>query len=178
MNLSDAIREGCKIAPVQLYRQFFDRFSELGRFAFFSVPKGACALGAALYGSGGFNDVFASEMRHPGAEASSRFPILLSLTICPTAACPLFVGGTTLELGNVVTHLNDEHRWTREAIAMWVETLEQKIDEEAIAASVSDAAFNAFASAMLAVPAVIIERSDGNLYAVVEQSVERQKAKP
>jgi hypothetical protein len=46
---------------------------------------------------------------------------------CPCAEC---ADRVLLELGCVAVHLNDNHRWTREQIADWVETIEKRLEAE------------------------------------------------
>lgn len=47
--------------------------------------------------------------------------VLASFQTCP--ACPTYIGSRRPTF-NLIAHLNDDHRWTREAIADWVETIE------------------------------------------------------
>ena len=46
-------------------------------------------------------------------------PLLRMVPQCPVTLCK-----ESDEVDRLVTHLNDDHRWTREQIAEWIETLE------------------------------------------------------
>jgi hypothetical protein len=100
MQLSEAIRLGSMLGP-----QSFGKYHD---------PKthATCAAGAAALALGGevsFNEVLV------------RWCYARHLT-CPSC------GRNDLHLVHLIEHLNDEHRWTREAIADWVEALEAKHD--------------------------------------------------
>ena len=75
-----------------------------------------CALGAALVAIGQ-NPMIASELDDIPAEWIPPGGFL-----CP--AC--LYGDYSNHLDNMVGHLNDDHHWTREQIADWVETVEQE----------------------------------------------------
>lgn len=71
---------------------------------------GSCALGAAML-------------------MQRSFPLLQSSRVtCPACMDPRI----HTRLDNIITHLNDNHRWTREAIADWVATLEPAVIFEEI----------------------------------------------
>lgn len=103
MQLSTGIRLGAMLKP--------QAFGELW------VRGGSCALGAAL-------DAVSET---PGAQLDEwdqicrLFPVLRYLEAAEVR-CPVCGVHSTM---TVITHLNDQHRWTREAIADWVETLER-----------------------------------------------------
>lgn len=63
---------------------------------------GSCAVGAMMLGNNG-----ALLMGRPELDPAAR---------CP--ACAIEKHGT---LGSAIIHLNDFHKWTREAIADWIE---------------------------------------------------------
>jgi hypothetical protein len=108
LSLSDAIRKGAKYGP-QLYSTYLHAKTDDGSI-------GSCALGAAWLGAG-------KTTRHTCNMLSMKvlFPQLLR-RIC---SCPMDCSGPDLyDVARVVTHLNDHHRWTREAIADWVARLE------------------------------------------------------
>lgn len=120
MKLSEAIRLGSMLKP-----QAFGMISHDG---------GTCAIGAA-YDAVGI-DIFHLRDSLPIAERAmvvyGKLPMLQTASECP-------VCGYLLEVGFVLTHLNDHHRWTREQIADWVETVELAVTErsaepEAVAA--------------------------------------------
>ena len=107
--LSDLIRIGARRRP-----QCFG--------AYFSSEGGSCAMGAAMEALTGSTDV------RMGIEALRRaFPDLLSLDnlfVCPLA--PSEINGTLevcIGLSGLVTHFNNDHRWSRERIADWLEVL-------------------------------------------------------
>ncbi len=98
--LSEAIRLGAMMRP-QGVVLFIDE-----------VRNTSCALGAAMEASGleGFQYI---DLRH-------RYPILTQWEHCPE--CRL----SGLVEGIIASCLNDDHRWTRERIADFVESLEPK----------------------------------------------------
>jgi hypothetical protein len=99
MKLSDAIRLGAMTGP-----QCFS--------GYFGEGSSSCAMGSALIAVGA---------THGGYGAIwDVFPeALLVVPSCPSC-------GESLNcVADGVYHLNDDHLWTREAIADWVETVEQ-----------------------------------------------------
>lgn len=100
LKLSEAIRLGSMMRP-----QCFEDYYRNG---------GSCALGAALEAVG---HPFGNN--HPGRE-EDRWPILLTVDAMP---CPEHCGQPMF---NAITHLNDFHRWPRERIADWVESIEKQ----------------------------------------------------
>lgn len=99
MRLSEAIRLGSMMKP-----QCFRGFHRDG---------GSCAIGAAADAIGISTDRWALR---------AAFPLLAEVNVvCP--ACGR--NQMTLHVG-MIPHLNDFHNWTRERIADWVETIEQK----------------------------------------------------
>ncbi len=123
MKLSDAIREGAKLRP-QGFGDFFGVWGTLEKPETFT----SCAVGAALevsiplvaqlLASGSVDGVLGFR----GLEALETFPALKRQGIgCPVPDCKDEYG---TEFGqillNVIAHLNDVHRWTREQIADWL----------------------------------------------------------
>lgn len=113
MKMSDAIRAGAKLGP-----QHFG-----GMFGF--GDDSSCAMGAAFKGVyGDSTSVAAACLKGP---RSSWFPedwyyILDSgYEFCPL--CKVKQNGVSW----VITHLNDDHMMSREAIAEWVEVIESKL---------------------------------------------------
>lgn len=100
MPLSTAIRLGSMLKP-QNFGSFYDH-DATGRVI------SSCALGAALDAVGGATQ-----------KVFSLFPILWFLN---TLACP--AGCEWQKNMPLVAHLNDQHRWTREQIAAWIEQIE------------------------------------------------------
>jgi hypothetical protein len=105
MRLSDAMREGAKIRPKGLGDLFVDGKS--------------CALGAAAEGNGMslhgiWGDLWLNimetwpELDQPDQE-------------CPYVKCAAMRSYSVTTLADVVIHLNDEHGWTRERIADWLD---------------------------------------------------------
>jgi len=80
------------------------------------IVVGTCALGAALLADGHL-DVFA---------------------ITPAVPCPACGVVGERGISQIVGHLNDQHRWTREAIADWVATVEPA-DERSASPEAADA---------------------------------------
>lgn len=106
--LSQAIREGAKLRP------------QIG--GTMHAPAGSCAIGAAS------EALFEGNRFVPGYhEVAEVFPYIEHVSIkCPAESeCTDEIG--TKPLGSIVVHLNDHHRWTREAIADWLETEEEKL---------------------------------------------------
>lgn len=120
MQLSEAIREGAKIRP-QAFDEYFDDFdTELPEDAEPEICS--CVLGAAFeaVAGGPFFDDPASPCT--AAWLTATFPVLeVQGVVCPVETCEEDPGAY---LFNVVTHLNDHHRWTREDIADFVERIE------------------------------------------------------
>ena len=123
MKLSEAMRTGAKFGP-QLY----------GRLT--RGDGGSCAMGAAYmgrHGSSACGDIFV-------LTRYSDFNVITSMSI-ETMPCgcsgsvdinsdpalgPVMVAST---LWYAIVHLNNFHKWSREAIAEWVETIENKLEE-------------------------------------------------
>lgn len=102
-SFSEAIREGARVRP-----QGFGELHKDGK---------SCAIGAgreAIYGT------TESDQQHYD-QVRVLFPYLRTRVNCP-AGC--FVKST---LFIVTYHLNDDHRWAREAIADWLELEEEKL---------------------------------------------------
>lgn len=100
MKLSEAIRLGAMLKP-----------QGFGVGAFYSSVA-TCAMGAALDALGAHSDDWATEM-------CARYQVLSIEGSCPE--CDKFE-----RVISRIWHLNDTHRWTREQIADWVETLEPR----------------------------------------------------
>lgn len=105
MKLSEAIRLGSMLNPQ-------------GYFGFKNGITGAtCAMGAAFDAAGITigDDIFT---------ALRQFPLSLKSIIGPF--------GSVMSVACHIYELNDEHKWSRERIAAWVETIELR-EEKAIA---------------------------------------------
>jgi hypothetical protein len=88
---------------------------------FLQVDDKACAIGAALYGTG--YKVTNEDAAY--AAFDELFPIQATIIEqCPHAECK----SKTLyrSLGDMLFHLNDCHEWERPRIANWVATVEDQ----------------------------------------------------
>jgi hypothetical protein len=105
MTLSQAIRLGSMLKPH-------------GR-GFYQTLGGSCALGAGLDAIG-----IAAEIQNtlPDKTLNALFPVCARAARCPVPYCD----DSAKNVGDVIPHLNDDHDWTREQIAAWVETIEAK----------------------------------------------------
>src|SRR5262245_37239461 len=119
--LSDAIRIGCKNIPKQCFTTnfVFDENRVLGpeQLSVVWAATAACAMGAAF--SGGYRRDF---------DLSDTLP---NGTHCP-CDCLTMVERRPVEY--CVMHLNDCHKWTRERIADWVQTVEEAYARQKAAA--------------------------------------------
>lgn len=110
MKLSEAIRAGAKMKP-QAFGTLFNLRGE------------TCAIGAALDAVGGMY-----------VSMYGSFPILQKpITECPLCndAKPADSDVPCKNFGQVVAHINDVHKLSREAIAEWVEVIEKKMETTA-----------------------------------------------
>jgi hypothetical protein len=111
--LAKAILDGSHARPDQAFGEYFQ-----GR-------RASCALGAAYEG-----------MSHLPRDAGGIRPVHLErLFDCleyTLRSCPLGCK-KRLSLGAMILHLNDDHRWTREAIAAWVSPPEEPAKVESAA---------------------------------------------
>ena len=82
---------------------------------FITKDGGGCAMGAAIQACSG-----------------AAWPVLLTYATCP--AC-----GEKNPAGAIIMHLNDDHRWTREQIADWVQTVEEREAERTASPTSADA---------------------------------------
>lgn len=120
MTLSDAMRLGAAMVP----QAFGDSIVRNGE-----TISAACAWAAISIGIGSPPHVLAMYR---------RFPELHNTLPCPECDKSGYFGGL-LTLEELITHLNDDHRWTREAIADWIDTLKPENEnaaEEKICAAV------------------------------------------
>ena len=118
MRLSEAIRLGA-----MLKRQAFGAIED--------EDGNTCALGAAY-------DAIGELHRGQGYDwswACRRFPVLKVLD-GSRGRPKCFLCGTFVE--SIIPHLNDFHRWTRERIADWIQTLESA-DEPRASPETADA---------------------------------------
>ncbi len=112
MRLSEAMRRGAALSP----QGFITLVDRQGR---------TCALGAALEAIGrlpGPHETEPETFDYP-AEWTCWWKSIL-LIRCP--ACSVLIHSGVEQL---LGHLNDDHKWTREAIADWVATIEPQATE-------------------------------------------------
>ena len=71
--------------------------------------------------------------RVPGGRRTLALPaewgVTTSEVILPPCACASRGGSATVEV--IIWHLHDMHRWSREAVAEWIGTVEDSIQERA-----------------------------------------------
>jgi hypothetical protein len=124
---SEAIREGAKLRPVQAFHRFFD--VETG---------GTCATGAALEAI--FEEPFTNELLIERWDEvldalSTDYSYMGKLKVEMPCECDqLYDGpsdtdpeGRIHKADTIAVHLNNHHKWTREAIADWLEAEEEKL---------------------------------------------------
>lgn len=117
MRLSEAIRAGCALGQ----QAFWPFDSDAG--------YGLCALAGAAVAAG----------LH-GCQWSSRkfkdaFPVLTVDVSLPTSAVVMdghLDAPVSTSLFDTIWWINDSCHWSREAIAEWVETIENKLEAEAV----------------------------------------------
>lgn len=133
-SFSEAIREGATMRPAQAYFKLSD-----------AEQNASCVIGAGFEAMAGrtmngsaddyaFRDNFLRTVPYP----------YLQNEVTPPCGCtePLASGSrlkwgggklpvgerqTTASIFNIAVHLNNHHQWTREQIADWLETEEEKI---------------------------------------------------
>ena len=102
MKLSEAIRIGSKLHP-----QFFGQLR-----GWVGDRMGTCVLAAAVDGL--------SKAHNGDMLLHQAWPIMLLRVSCPACERPI----DTIQ--HRMIHLNDDHRWSRETIADWVEQFEKE----------------------------------------------------
>lgn len=120
MKLSEAIREGARKSGPQL-------FGILHGVEGHAEGGGACAMGAALSLVWGWRCLLENGA-HLYPSACEKWPLLNRVVILPCGCQLSYKQITTLV---AIVHLNNVHRWTREAIAEWVGTVEKEMEAEA-----------------------------------------------
>lgn len=105
MKLSEAMRLGAMLKP-QAFGISFD-------------GRGTCALGAAMDALGKLGTSIWIIQLRPDIR---RFQV---------ADCPVCGRVFNANGNQTIPHLNDDHKWTRERIADWVESLECAAEETA-----------------------------------------------
>lgn len=103
--LASFIRAGAARRPEQAFGDYFQ-----GR-------RASCALGAAYEGM--YRLPVDAAGTHPTKDLEWFFDCLEGrMHRCPAENCP-----KRLVLAAIIVHLNDEHRWSREQIATWLESV-------------------------------------------------------
>ena len=117
MKLSTAIREGAKKRPQchgVLYLHSSDQTNTSG------VVE-SCAIGAGLEGAGVINPESLNYPCRPKYRLYEHFEgeFIEALVSCPhSPGCPI-----RGQIRSMMEHLNDNHLWTREDIADWLESI-------------------------------------------------------
>ena len=111
MKLSEAIRAGIKKDGFQVFNTYF-QYEHKDAYP----PKiiGCCAMGAAFLGV---------DETDTNIDAWIKWPELNRTDVKPPVPLKLRKNGEPHYLFTIVTRLNDEVRWTREAIADWLESI-------------------------------------------------------
>jgi hypothetical protein len=122
MRLSEAIRLGSMLKPQGRYELVGEVEAPRGLLNLRPSVLFTCALGAAADAIGVplFDDTL-----DPEDKLDETWPFLQSSGTCPACQHPY------KRTGSVVAHLNDDHGWTREAIADWVATIESECSDSA-----------------------------------------------
>lgn len=121
MKLSEAIREGCKLRKKNVGTFFGEDEGPDG---------GSCALGAAMEAVG---YTFGDFIRRMDFAKVGFIDIDRIREVCPECK-------EDASMYHVISeHLNDLHSWSREAIAEWVEVIENKLEREAAGSSTAPA---------------------------------------
>lgn len=126
MKLSEAIRRGAATGP-QLFGVIVDDHN------------GSCAMGAALIGVGIINqNIPAVQVWYRVSRVMEVFPIMRNLLalkcpLCARVSAPFTWEGNSTRISSpypiwdMIVHLNNQHKLSRESIAKWVEEIEEWI---------------------------------------------------
>lgn len=116
MKYSEAIRLGAMMSPGQAYGELRDSNGN------------TCARGAAMDAIGILDGWIRGRDITAFQKMESQFPIEKA-----PASCPLCKGSWAYpyDVITAVVHLNNEHKWTRQQIADWVETKERELEQAA-----------------------------------------------
>ena len=109
---AEAIRFGCKLHPVQVYGHLSEKLPD--------GSIGVCAIGAAR--AAGYDENSLDDEDNLWVDCPMDGPH--TVRFGPRVTERRFGCGQQEKVYDMVAHLNDTHRWTREAIADWLETLE------------------------------------------------------
>lgn len=138
MRLSVAIRLGAMVHP----QGFGSLVNASDPYAFDKATiQRTCALGAAWVASGGGSYVETVKTPIVNARGSAavgasilrlEIPIEWEITLRLETLCPVNDCSGHGPLAGAIQHLNDDHRWTREQIADFVERVEQASSAPAV----------------------------------------------
>lgn len=140
MRLSEAIRLGAMLGPqahgdLQRPRRKYLLFGPL-------VSTSYCALGAAFAAVGATNrqgkrteagvvEGFRGVTKYKAGETYTYVdtPDAWTRLLWRQHDCPQCGSKQKKPVMSLIPHLNDDHKWTRESIASWVESIEQQREE-------------------------------------------------
>jgi hypothetical protein len=111
MKLSEALRLGAMLRPQQAYGALFN-----------DSNGGTCALGA-IADAVGLLDTENNKYYGPIPEPIRSLWRPVANVVC-ASACPQ-CGERAFGSDRVIVHLNNEHKWSRERIADWIESIER-----------------------------------------------------
>jgi uncharacterized C2H2 Zn-finger protein len=114
MKLSEAIRLGAMLRPVQEFNVLFDPTS-----------GGTCALGAAAEALG-ILDLTTRNNYIKGKKVPRAWHWIKRFVECPVC------GEWSQRVDDMIAHVNNQHEWTRERIADWVATMEEAQSADAV----------------------------------------------
>jgi len=148
LSLADAIRLGAMITGPTIpgVGDFFERNPRTNKICL------TCAIGAVYVAVRGLE---APEGQRPEEDLLFQaFPILRMVVECPVEDCwckqedgdepDQALRGSPYSLGNIASHLFENHEWPREQIAAWVESIERFASAEpALVASEDEVMQNA-----------------------------------
>lgn len=119
LSLSQAMRLGSMLRP-----QAFGDYQD---------GQGTCALAAA------YEAVNQDPENDDGGDPFGGIPERVNQRCqCPACKRIEYADDCGFAMGYVIAHLNDDHRWTREQIADWVETIEAQQAQSSSTVNVLD----------------------------------------
>ncbi len=85
-------------------------------------------IGSPVQGYGGWNPYQFAVGGYVGSGSSGHSTVDALLRLCPglrdaSAICPDCGTAGTVPISTLIPHINDSHKWTRERIADWLDTL-------------------------------------------------------
>lgn len=111
MQLHEAMRLGAVLGP-QVFGKLWNENSDDGS---------SCAIGSVLRSIGADKWKISSGIYPKGfTELVETFPVLITMVTHP-------FGGHADKLWDIIIELNNYHMWSRERIAVWVQTIENPV---------------------------------------------------